>query len=62
MLCLSDLFGFESEPFDPDTYNYAEEKKALQESRNQAREFCMLRWRWKHDEHGNIVYSFSLWK
>ncbi|KAK8799615.1 hypothetical protein WA158_006163 [Blastocystis sp. Blastoise] len=59
MLKLGSNFGFIHKPFDPVLYDVKEEEEQLKSIYRLNREDCLLRWRWKRNENGEIVYDAS---
>ena len=61
ILRLPAAFGIQKKPYDPANYSEEAELQELGEKKRLTRSEALIRWRWKKDADGNIVFSVFEW-
>ena len=56
ILRLPAAFGIQKKPYDPANYSEEAELQELGEKKRLTRSEALIRWRWKKDANGNIVF------
>ena len=61
ILRLPAAFGIQKKPYDPVNYSEEAELQELGEKKRLTRSEALIRWRWKKDADGNIVFFVFEW-